>query len=878
MSSYPPTPAFGGFQLPQQRSAPSAPTAQAQPASDSSAPTAPARLPPAVPRPFKLGAVPAGRADLRDSESVTESLEEGEVSDQEAGAPRTLPTRNGAPARPWPDAHRLAGDPSAVASDAPAGGRAPETLPFPPPDSWYTSRRLSPASCARLPPTTAPPDRFSADTRASRPQRVPGARPPVSSHPAQLAEAKGSPSLSDRVGAADRKLEPSGPLKELASERTRGLLTRSSLQHRAMRTLPVRVAGSSPANSYSEQGLPRHLNHRVSSFPAPPGAGSHPPGVQPPPPNPLPTAYPAGLNHTPPLPMKTPMPRHEEVQRAVRDLTAAKLSFKDIIAEAGVTRPQLEKIFAAMRLPVPQDPVTLTSNGPADKNSHNKQKLPDRLDAQQEAQRIRKQLEKEQRDKERREAETKAAELVRQREAAKEEQLKKERAAQVLAAKEAFNKKLEEFKIKPPSPSAPTPLSSTPVVAAARAAPPPVPATPSLPPPPRIPGLLLSQPPEPSTEASTASTASTVTTPRSTNGVDTVMPDAPPPASPDQPVGASTPAKQPSPAAPSLAGIAERPVPTRRKRPVAADLYSEPAVVKRKFGAQRPDDALIIDISDDEDEEMEFSENHARAGTGSPASALERSRSNGATTNGMHLKRSQTLPNGTPAKTEKDKQDAEDNLRKKEAEIQRLRAAIIAAQKKKQTPRNGPSTGLTPSSTPGIGNGPSAAPRPISAQGSRRNKEMNNIQPKDVGSPAGKPAVNGSSKDQPQALPVVTKQKKSEATGRKESPLDSSPTRQPSQEVGGAQANAKANIILEVSKKNSVATSPPAERARGKSRAEKLKAEMERIEREAQERKEALAKELAALGDSEDEQEQAEEPDQITSVNGKCKLFPCSSW
>ena len=396
-----------------------------------------------------------------------------------------------------------------------------------------------------------------------------------------------------------------------------------------------------------------------------------------------------------------------EAQQAILDLRQCNVHFNDVVNEAGVDPKHLRKLFAAIDLPIPTATVPSPSSPKGPGHSAPAQEIPkpsprklpsNKSDIDKQAQMIRRQLEKEQREKEQREAEAKASELARQREAASEIEERRRRQVEVQAGMAAFQKKAGSLNLKngrgsPGMP--PTPISSTPVKAAivqasptaiVPAPPPPLP-TPAAavaPAVPKIPGLLLGQVEEPPSVLATGNT-------------DTEMRDAPPAAAGPAPALVPAPPTPVPPGNPvQSGGASSHPTGTRRKRPIAADLYSEPTAIRRKFGAQRSS-SLIIEVSEDEDDDSDAGQpvqgirEGCKSGEGSP---LDSKRAQGPPTTSH-------APNGADA------------LRKKEAEIQRLKQQIMAAQnKKKKTAVLGMPTPIT---TPPVGAGPTRPPPHTSA-------------------------------------------------------------------------------------------------------------------------------------------------------------------
>ncbi|KAF8248104.1 hypothetical protein K440DRAFT_263521 [Wilcoxina mikolae CBS 423.85] len=379
------------------------------------------------------------------------------------------------------------------------------------------------------------------------------------------------------------------------------------------------------------------------------------------------------------------------------------VQFNDVIQETGVDPNHLRKLFAAIDIPIPSSntpPPTLSkgpghSVPPKEVSKPNSRELPsDKSDIDKQAQMIRRQLEREQRDKERREAEAKAAEMVRKREAAKEEEERQRRSVEVQAAREAIQKKIESLNLKKAaSPGIPpTPISSTPVNAAVvKAHPQPIVPTPPVPQvTTRIPGLLLGHDEE---------------TPNITGSgdADIVMKDAPVTTVPTRPI--STGATPVNPSDSNGVSHPDRSNTVRRKRPMAADLYSESNPIRRKFGAQRSN-CLIIEISEDEDEDCDSEQPPQEVREDRKSAEASPLGTPGVSAGGLNhaLRRVQTAPLGglTP--------NGADALRKKEAEIQRLKEQIMAAQQKKKTIKAASSGMPTPVATPSVGVGPTIPP------------------------------------------------------------------------------------------------------------------------------------------------------------------------
>lgn len=418
---------------------------------------------------------------------------------------------------------------------------------------------------------------------------------------------------------------------------------------------------------------------------------------------------------------KTVAELRSEAQSAVLNMLPLKVTFKYMVEEAGIDANVLKKVFTGIGLPVPTETPSPSPSGDIDHPHRGvaklkpREKSSDRMEIDKEAQSIRRQLEKDARDRERREAEAKATELVRQREAAKEEEEKKRRLAEVEAKKEVLRRKIDEMKLpgKSASPSTPlTPISSTPVmeaIAKASAVPPPKPEVP------RIPGLLLGQ--LDGCYSDTPSSPGIIT-----EQCDIIMKDSPEPAA-SQSSGCSAVASAVSPnisTGPATIPSPERPFASRRKRPVASDMYSEPMpITKRKFGDQRKVPIeLIIDISDEEEEEEEEDEDdseHTGDDSGTSRSTPSGTDHKKGPANGNnsppHLRLSNTAPiGGFAANGTQSKLDSAKALQDKEEQIRALKEAIQKAQKmKKMRAKAGIST-PTPVGTPTIGMGPSIPP------------------------------------------------------------------------------------------------------------------------------------------------------------------------
>ena len=411
----------------------------------------------------------------------------------------------------------------------------------------------------------------------------------------------------------------------------------------------------------------------------------------------------------------------QEAKRAIRDMLQCGVQYDDLICE-GFDPVIMRQLFLEMGISttgggntsdLPKDQQNnQPSTDPPRLNSPHQSK-PQRGDPDKDAQILRERLlererqerekkehaeqeRKERQDKERKEAEARAAELVRQREAATQEEERKRREVEVKAKRELAQKKIASMvnHQKPASPGIPpTPISSTPVNAAIVSHPRLVETNPSLSQ--KIPGLLMGQPevapPAPASQKS-----------------DAAMRYAPPTV-PVQP-GAGTAAISSEP--PEI--IQPPALGARRKRPIAADLYSEPNPIRRKFGAQRSG-SVIIEVSEDEEEENEVGQRplqEARegrqSGTGSPLgslSVLPSGLHNGPNTGSRRIVAAP--PGNMQAEA----------LRKKEAEIEEMKAKIMAAQKKKLSKSALP----TPVGTPSVGVGPTVPPSSQSQNGMAKN-------------------------------------------------------------------------------------------------------------------------------------------------------------
>jgi hypothetical protein len=348
------------------------------------------------------------------------------------------------------------------------------------------------------------------------------------------------------------------------------------------------------------------------------------------------------------------------------------VGFNDVIEETGVDPEHLRKLFTSLGLTAPTTPLVQKSLNriappkakvdPKPRSSHNEE-------IHKKTQDIRRRLENDQRARAR-----KMNEISRQREATKQQEELRKRPIEVLAGQKT-SQKIESVNLKKaPSPSVPsTPISSTPINAAvAKAQVPPVSPPISTPSNPKIPGLLLDQNEKTDPDLIVCGDG------------DIIMKNAPAPPIPVEIALGST----------GLNGFSlpERGGSTRRKRPIAADLYTEAHSVKRKFGAQRSA-SLIIEVSEDEDSDsdLEFqpydtkgykSGDESQGGTPSETSGMN-----------PGLRRTQTIPiSNLPANGQSEA------LRKKEAEIQRLKEQIMAAQQKKKLLKT-VSTVSTPVST-----------------------------------------------------------------------------------------------------------------------------------------------------------------------------------
>jgi len=424
-------------------------------------------------------------------------------------------------------------------------------------------------------------------------------------------------------------------------------------------------------------------------------------------------------------------------QAAILDMSLCGVKYDDLIRE-GFDPVVLGKLFVAAGLPVMSDsippPPTISSNGqgssapPKDAATKPNRPLPtEKSVLDKDAQVLREKLEKarqdnekrERREKEQKEAETRATELARQRRTATEEEERRKREVEVRAKQDIAKKKIATMMsaAKPASPGVPmttkaaspsvppTPISSTPVNAAVSTVQPqPIQPTGSTPPAMMIPGLLLAPTNEAASKAATSEAA------------DVVMSDASPAAAvaPTAAVGSSG-VSQPQP-----------PAAARRKRPMASDLYSEPSPVRRKFGAQRTS-AVIIEVSDDEDdvdaayltpqEPKEDRQSNGESPLGTP----------GIASNGLNpgARRTVSLPIAVAT-------FQVDELRKREADIQRMKAKIMAAeqksmaaQRRKELSRAVSNSGHpTPLGTPTVGSGPFVPPQLPSQLGASKHDSV----------------------------------------------------------------------------------------------------------------------------------------------------------
>ncbi|PUU79296.1 hypothetical protein B9Z19DRAFT_839418 [Tuber borchii] len=296
--------------------------------------------------------------------------------------------------------------------------------------------------------------------------------------------------------------------------------------------------------------------------------------------------------------LSNPEALRKETETAVSNMLPLKVTFENMVEE-GINPRVLRKVFTRIGFPVPVETISPSPSADISVTQAAAQQNtgqpvvptpPQRTEIERNAQKIRRQLEKAARDKERREAEARAAELVSEREAARAEAEKTKRSAEVEAKKEVLRRKIGELKLPAKSHShSSTPVSSTSVVAAI--------ARPSVDVP-RIPGLSFGVP-----GVDVSNNPLTELTSQENEHIDTAMKDSPAlepkplPMVSTSAVGltASTTVAVLSPATPL-----ERPLNVRKKRPVASDLYSEPQPAKRKFGEQRFG-RLIIEVSDDDE-------------------------------------------------------------------------------------------------------------------------------------------------------------------------------------------------------------------------------------------------------------------------------------
>jgi len=389
------------------------------------------------------------------------------------------------------------------------------------------------------------------------------------------------------------------------------------------------------------------------------------------------------------------------------------VTYHDLIRE-GFDPSILATLFATAGLPFENDNIPPLPDQPSNEQGSGitpkvagmqpSRSLPaEKAALDKDAQMLREKLEKarhnnekrELREKEQKEAEARAADLVRRRLAATQEQERRRREVEVKAKQDIAKKKIATMiPAKAASPSAPpTPLSSTPVITAVST----MQSQPSSPktdpsPPMVIPGLLLT----PTNEAA-SETALKAVTPESAD--DVVMSDAPPTVALSSPaaVPVAVPVATSGSSQPQLSAAA-----ACRKRPMASDLYTEPSPMRRKFGAQRTD-SMIIELSDDEDEAADapfLVPFDLEGGRGSPLGT------SGIASNGLNhsARRTSSLPVAVAA-------SQADELRKWEADIQRMKAKIMAAERRKELSRAASNSGQpTPVGTPTVGFGPSVPP------------------------------------------------------------------------------------------------------------------------------------------------------------------------
>ncbi|CUS14739.1 unnamed protein product [Tuber aestivum] len=391
----------------------------------------------------------------------------------------------------------------------------------------------------------------------------------------------------------------------------------------------------------------------------------------------------------------------KETETAVSDMLPLKVTFANMVEE-GINPRVLRKIFTRLGFPVPAETtsttlgvdVNVTQAAQQDGRQIATSTPLQRTEIERNAQMIRRQLEmgKSARDKERREAEARAAELVSEREAARAEAEKTKRSAEVEAKKEVLRRKIGELNLPAKIlPHAPTPVSSTPVVAAIARASVDVP---------RIPGLSLGD-----SSADISNNPLIQLTSQTDEHIDTIMKDLPTPEPKPLPVvstpavGLTTPTTV---AVLSSATPLERPLNVRKKRPVASDLYSEPQPTKRKFGEQRFG-RLIIEVSDDDEgtdeadddggDDDDVGHDEARTsrstptGTRPPGSIEHVQRSASTVNVSVALRSVNTAPPGTlnaGYKNGSGGTHAKIALQSKMEEIETLKRAIQEAQHKKK--------------------------------------------------------------------------------------------------------------------------------------------------------------------------------------------------
>ncbi|CAZ79368.1 unnamed protein product [Tuber melanosporum] len=403
--------------------------------------------------------------------------------------------------------------------------------------------------------------------------------------------------------------------------------------------------------------------------------------------------------------LSNPEALRKETETAVSNMLPLKVTFANMVEE-GINPRVLRKVFTRLGFPVPVEAaspspgadVNVTQAAQQDTRQILAPAPPQRTEIERKARTIRKQLEKEKsvRDKERREAEARAAELVFEREAARAEAEKTKRSAEVEAKKEVLRRKIGELKLPAKALSqAPTPVSSMPVVAAIARASMDVP---------RIPGLSFGE-----SGADISNSPLIQLTNQADEHIDTVMKDSTAPEPKLLPVvstsavglTACTNVAVLSPATPL-----ERPINARKKRPVASDLYSEPQPAKRKFGEQRFG-RLIIEVSDDDEGTDEVDDDDAGLGeartsrstpTGArPPGPIEHVQRSASTVNvSVALRSVNTAPPGTlnaGYRNGSGGAHAKIALQSKMEEIETLKRAIQEAQhKKKLAAKRGVST------------------------------------------------------------------------------------------------------------------------------------------------------------------------------------------